>query len=220
MKKFLIISWAFFILGVAFKLFHIQFSNWSMLLGCLLMLIHSIIFLIKNAKTDLPQSFLYLTATFWTIYLFFRIVFLSGIFYIFGFPIIFIIPLFFSIICFILHVIKQIPFKLPQILVSIYLIFSIMLSYTHSNKIYYFIRLNTVLNNESRNTDFSAWDKYSWYLNLSHKTDEAINANENAKKAAEESLKQNNSEETFEYLDVIKKHKQQIAQGTWNYYDF
>jgi len=68
-----------------------------------------------------------------------------------------------------------------------------------------------VLNSETRNTNYRAWDEYSWFLYISGKQDEAIEANQKAQKAAEE--RQNGR--AVQYLKEIKQHEQQIRNKNW-----
>jgi len=99
-----------------------------------------------------------------------------------------------------------------------YFIFFFILSFTHSDRIYYFIKLNTVLNAESRTTNYYSWDKYSWFLYIADKQNEAIEANQNAQKAAEEYLKIIQDEKAVQYLTLIKQHGQQIQDRNWTTY--
>jgi hypothetical protein len=78
--------------------------------------------------------------------------------------------------------------------------------------------LNTILNGESRKTNYQSWDKYSWFLYLGNRQEEAIEANHNAQKAAEEYLKLKQDEEAIKYLTIIKQHQQQIKNKNWATY--
>jgi hypothetical protein len=94
-------------------------------------------------------------------------------------------------------------------------VFFFIISFTHSDRIYYFFNLNTVLNGETRNTNYYSWDKYSWFLYIADKKNEALEANQNAQKAVEEYLKIIPDEEAVQYLTVIKQHGQQIQDKNW-----
>jgi len=215
MKKMQIIAWTTFLIGLVFRLLHFPGAGIISLLGTLLLFIHSIIFLFKNAKTNLPTSFLHLSYSFLTIYVLFRFQYWSCGPMIFGFPLLFIIVLLVTLICFILHLTNN---RLPQIFLIIYFVFFFVLSYTHSDRIYYFFKLNPVLNGEMRNTDYYSWDKYSWFLYIVDKQDEAIEANRKAQKAVEEHLKIIQNEEAVRYLTLIKQHEQQIRDKNWTTY--
>ena len=216
MKKMLIISWITLLTGLVFRLLHWQYGGMIFLLGVLLLFIHSIIYLLKNAKTDLPTSFLHLSYSFLTIYILFRSSYWSCGPRIFGFPLLFIIALVVALTCFILHFKNK---KLPQIFFIVYFVFFIALSYTPSHRIYYFCHLNTVLNEWTRNWNYWAWDNYSWFLYISDEYDEALEANQMAQRAAEERLKDTQDKtitrEAVHYLELIKQHEQQIRDRNW-----
>lgn len=218
MKKLLITSWILFTLGLIFKLFHFPASGELLILGSLLLIIHSIIFLFKNAKTNLPFAFLHLSIALWTIYLLFRVKFWGGWPEILGFNTLFIIPFLATLIWFSLHLVRHSKFKLPQYLLIVYTVFSIILSYIHSDKIFYFFNLNTVINSESRNQDYYSWDKYSWFLYISDKKIEALEANKNAQKAVNENLKTTRSDEAVKFSSIIKQHEEQIRNDNWTTY--
>ncbi len=212
MKKLLIAAWTIFIIGSVFRLMNLEGYSILSIIGTLLLLIHSLVFLIKNAKTDLPTSLVHLSYSFLTTYILLRLQYWPV-----G-PPFFLIVLLLAISCFVLLFKRKIQFKFPQIFLVVYFIFSFVLSFTDTDKIYYFFHLNTVLNGESRNTNYYSWDKYSWFLYLSNKQDEAIEANQKAQKAAEESLKVNQDKEDIQYLTLIKLHGQQIQNKSWTNY--
>jgi hypothetical protein len=215
MKKLQIIAWTIFIIGLVFRLLHYPGITVLSLLGTLLLLIHCIIYIAKNAKTNLPTSFLHLSYTLATIYILFRLQYWPVRPMILGYSAFFIIVLLVTISCFVLHITNKTPFKFPQIFLVVYFAFFFVLSFTHSDRIYYFFNLNTVLNGESRNTNYKYWDKYSWFLYIADKQDEAIEANQKAQKAVEEYLKIIQDEEAVQYSTVIKQHGQQIQDKNW-----
>lgn len=215
MKKLLIIAWTIFIIGLAFRLLHYPGTAVISLLGTLLLVIHSIIYLVKNAKTNLPISFLHLSYSLATIYILFRFQYWPVGPIVLGYSLFFVIVLLVTISCFVLHITNKTPIKFSQIFLAIYFAFFFWLSFTHSDRIYYFFNLNTVINSESRNTNYYSWDKYSWFLYIAGKQDESIEANQNAQKAAEEYLKIIPGEEAIKYLTTIKQHGQQIRDKNW-----
>ena len=183
MKKLQFAAWTIFLIGSVFRLMHLEGSSLISIIGTLLLLIHSLVYLIKNAKTDLPTSLVHLSYSLLTTYILFRLQYWSV-----G-PLFSLIVLLLTISCFVLLFKRKIQLKLPQLFLVGYFVFSFVLSFTHSDKIYYFFNLNTILNGESRNTNYHSWDKYSWFLYLADKQEEAIEANQKAQKAAEEYLK-------------------------------
>jgi hypothetical protein len=215
MKKLQIIAWTIFIIGLVFRLLHYPGTSVISILGTLLLVIHSILYLVKNAKTNLPTSFLHLSYSLLTVYLLFRLQYWSCGPMILGYSLFFIIVLLLTISCFVLLFSSKTQFKFPQIFLVVYFVFFFVLSFTHSDRIYYFFNLNTALNGESINTNYQSWDKYSWFLYIADKQDEAIEANQNAQKAVEEYLKIIPDEEAVQYSTVIKQHGQQIQDKNW-----
>jgi hypothetical protein len=120
------------------------------------------------------------------------------------------------VVTFVMYLIKQQPFKIPQILLIVYFAFFFVLSYTPSHKIYYIINLNTVLNKEKRDTCYRAWDRYSWFLHLRGLKNEALEANKKAYQAVE--LQEPSERVAQKYFEIIKKHESLIeAENTdWN----
>lgn len=78
--------------------------------------------------------------------------------------------------------------------------------------------LNSVLNGESRNTDYRGWDKYSWFLYLDDKNDEALEANTNARDALNTYLKIIDDNEAAQFSNLIDRHNQQIRERNWSDY--
>jgi hypothetical protein len=89
------------------------------------------------------------------------------------------------------------------------------LSFTPAHRIYYFVNLSKVVNGDTRNILYKSWDKYSWFLYIADKQDQAIEANQKAQKAAQKYLSMYQNEEALQYLNLIKQHGQQIEDNNW-----
>lgn len=215
MKILQIIAWMTSLIGLILKLALLPASHLFLALGIALLFIHSVVYLIKFGKENLSTAFLNLAFSFWTLYLFFRIYYLYCGPLIFGLNLLFIIPTCLTITSFVFHFQFSAKFKTPQILLIIYFIFSIWLSNIHSDKVFYFFNLNTVTRNENRNENYWDWDKYSWFLYISNKQDEAILANLKAQQIIEEKIKKTNDRELLRELKYIKKHNQLILNKNW-----
>ena len=215
MKITQIIAWVTFLLGLLFRFNHFPGSHFIMIVGILLLSSHCVIFFINNTKENIATSFLHLSYTLWTIYLFLRIFFLNCGPIFFGFSLFFIIAFYVSITFFILHFTKSRQLKTPQILFVVYFIFSVWLSQIHSDKIFYFLNLNTITQTTNRNENFWDWDKYSWFLYIVDKQKEAIQANLKAQQIIEEKIKKTNDKELLRELKYIKKHNQYILDKSW-----
>jgi hypothetical protein len=213
MKRIYIISWISIILGLIFKFLHIFGAGYLITIGGLLLLIHCIVHLSKNAKSNLPLSLLYTSFAFITIYLIARFQYWA-----------FARPLF-PIVCLlifgsaIIHILKRTNFHFTQGLLILYFIFFLIFSYVPSYKIYYSVNLNSLLNKESRLKDYHGWDKYSWFLYLRNKQPEALEANKNAENAIEKCLKGSNDVYLMKEMDRIKRHGEQIKDNSWVDYE-
>lgn len=215
MKKLLITAWTIFAIGLVFRLLHFPGSELISILGTLLLFIHSIIYTAKNAKTNSPSSFLHLSYALLTIYILIRLQFWPAGPMILGFSALFIIGLLVTIACFVLHINRKIPLKFAQIFLIAYFVLYFVLSFTPSHRIYYFVNLSSIVNGDTRNVLYKSWDKYSWFLYLADKQDQAIEANLKAQKAAQKYLSMHQDEEALQYLTLIKQHGQQIEDNNW-----
>lgn len=184
-------------------------------LGTMLLIIHSIFYLVKHAKTNLPNCFLHLSLSAMTVFVLCKINYWSCGPMIFGSPLLFIVALLVAIIYFGMLFSRKLPIKLPQLFLGVYFVFFFVLSFVHSYSIYYFFNLEEPLNIKSRNIDYRSWDNYSWFLYIADKQEEALEANKMAKNAAEEYLKVEQDEKAVQYLDLIEKHHQQIQDDNW-----
>ena len=217
MRVFYIISWSLFFIGVVFQFLHIPGGGIFPLLSCILLLIHNIIFLCKHVKTDFVKVLLYFSYTVLTIYVFGRLLYWGWANAIFP------IALLFVIFTLIMYLIKEKPFKIPQIVLVVYFTFFLVFSYTPSYKIYYIVHLNTVLHKERRIFDYVSWDKYSWFLHLRGLKNEALEANKEAYQALKYCAKDAgylrfpNEEYIQEYFKIIKKHESLIEAGNTNW---
>lgn len=207
MKSFLGLSWSLFLLSIALKLFHIPGGAPLLILSALLLLIHSIIYLIRNARTSLSLSFLHLSTSLLTIYLVFRIQYWAFSTLVLG------VALLATLTCFILIIVKRDKFRIPQILLALFFIFSLGLSRIHSHYIYYFFNLNSITNSESRDLNYIAWDKYSWFLYIAGRQADALDANEKAQVALARSKDAGHPDELGEL--VVNQHRQEIVQHDW-----
>jgi len=98
------------------------------------------------------------------------------------------------------------------------------IAYTPAYTIYYTVNLNTLINKINREFDYYSWDKYSWFLYGRGLQSEALNANEKAVNAINNSLERYISFDSVQYsdakhyLEIVKHHKELITNKTWNNY--
>jgi len=216
MKKLYILAWIILTIGFCFKFLHWPGANVSLLLGNLILLIHSIIFLIQNAKSNLPKSLLYLSISTLTTYLIFRLLYWQ--FSIQVFTIAFVI----TIICFISYLAKNIQFKAPQIILALYFIFALRIFFTPAYKIFYFMNFSNPSSAEYAQTSYRVWNNYSWFLYLSNKYGEAEEANKNAQKIYLEKQSSNELilERDKQNYEILKKNEEKIKSKTWVDYEY
>lgn len=215
MKKLQIIAYVIFIIGLITKLFHVNGSNYLLVLGTLLILIYGILFFFKNRKEKLADSLMHLAISFLTVYLFCRLLFMYCGPMILGLPLYYLLSLGISIPALIMNVSKRTNFKLPQVLFLFYFLFISCISFLHSYRIYYFLNLNEITAKECRIENYRMWDRYSWYLYLGDKQEEAIDANQKAQQIIEEKLKIEQIEQLLNDLETIKNHNLMIRDQNW-----
>jgi hypothetical protein len=218
MRKLHITSWVVFLIGFFFKLLHFDGADILLILGSLLLVIHGVIYALKNADTNLPLSFLHLSLSFWAVHALFRFQFWPSFYFGFGLYLIFAGPLSLTLTCFVMHLKGQLPFRAPQIALAVIFVLSLILNYSQTSTLYYFLNLNAVLNGESRVRDYRSWDKYSWLLYSTDEFNAAADANQKAQKAVGEYLKLSPDREAFQHSALIKQHEQQIHNKTWETY--
>ncbi len=216
MKKLRNISLLVFLLGLIFIFRHYPGAALLIIAGTLMLLMHGILFFIKNSKKDLRKAFVILSISLWTVYFAFRILYLPGGPIFLGLKTIFIIPLLSTIVTFILISMNIRNVKLIETFLIAYFIFSFWLGYVHSDRIYYFFNLNELMYENSRQERFQTWDRYSWYLYLVDKEKEALEANDKAQRIIEEKLKTDQSYHLTNHLEVIKKHRELILSKKWS----
>lgn len=177
MKVLHIIAWVIFTIGLSFKYMHWPSASLQMILGSLLMLIFSIVFLIKNAKNDSAKSFLYLSSTFISTYLMFRFMYWGGAQFLFIFTALI------SIVTIALHFKHKVKINIKHILIIAYFTGFIGLSFMHSHTLFYITNKYYIEYEPSGEYDSGyprALDKYSWFLYLAGKYDEAEQMNAKA----------------------------------------
>lgn len=208
MKKFNLIAWIIFLGGILLKSTHIPGANMIMVLGVLLLLIHCIIYFMKNVSKDFLSSIFHFSSLFWSIYLFFRIQYLSYS------GLIFTISLLTTFTYLILHIIKKKKYRLPHIAFTLYVGLSLFVFFTSTHQIYYVFNYS-ILNGQTENIYYEKWDKYSWFLYSAGKKDEAIEANLNAQKSLKNAKNTISRDEQQEYSEMLQKHEIHIIENNW-----
>jgi len=215
MKKLQIIAWSIVVIGLLFRLFHYPGTAIVSILGTLLLVIHAVIYLVKQNKTNLPGALVHLSIALMTVYFLFRLQYWSCGPDIFGFSMLFILAFLLAVSSFVLLFRSKTTFTFIQLFFAGYFVLFFVLSFTRSYKLYYFFNLNTILNAESRKSNFKVWDKYSWFLYLAERKEEAMDANRKAQAALDEFWKESSDDDAEQYFILIEQHRRKIRDGNW-----
>lgn len=213
MKTLYIISWSIFLTGLLFKFLHYAGGGALAIVGSALLVVHCLIHFIKNIKTEMPLALLNASIAAITVFVLIRLQFWPF------FKPVFVFAFLLSLFTIIQLFVRKVTFGFPQIFLITYFIFFNVLSYTPAYPIYYFVYLNPVLNSESRNYDYAGWDKYSWFLYLQDKTDDALKANVNAEKAWNMNKDQSSDVDRKSFSKRILQHRKQILEHRWEKYE-
>jgi hypothetical protein len=212
MRIFFIISCSLFVIGFLFKLLHLPGAALGLVFGSGLLVCHSLIYLLINSRTQLVKSFVFIVFAFASLYLMFRLLFWPGA----QTALIAVVTT--AIIGVIIMVVSKTKPTGMQLFVALYLGVCIMLGFVHSDRIYYFTNYNQL--NQSPVKYPFIWDKYSWFLYLAGRKDEAAIANANAREA----LAAGHEDFYYETRDNeppqvrLERHGKLIAENGWNSY--
>ena len=211
-KKLHLVSWIILVIGIAFKFLHWPGGSLLAIIGCLLMLVYSLIYLVKNSNRDIAKSFFNLTSTFVTIYLLFRIQYWAFAQVVFGLTFIL------GVTTLILSLVKQTQFKLKQILLTGYFICFLAISFVHADMIFYLFNKSYIeyQNEDGDYYNYRVLDRYSWFLYLAGKFDEASKINQDAIISAKNYIEfAPYDTEAKMILENIEKHGEQIKNKSW-----
>jgi hypothetical protein len=209
LEKFLVVAWTVFVVAILYKILHYPGGDYLTIAGCLLLFIHSIIFLIKNATTNLALSFVHVTFSFWSIYLLFRVLFWDYE------QTMAILAVLITIACVVLHIINRTNLKIPQYLLMVYFVFCFSLSFVHAYRVFYFFNSFSIEHTDLFARAYLSLDRYSWFLYIGGKTDEALEANRQAQISVDNRMKVHADEEAIRYSVLIKQHQQMIMEKSW-----
>ena len=88
--------------------------------------------------------------------------------------------------------------------------------FTRAHVIMKTLYLNEFFHPDSKKIDYRSWDKYSWFLYLAERYDEALVANEIALNIINSDNDLINYDET--YFNSITRHRKLISDRNWNNY--
>lgn len=182
-----------------------------MILLCsgLLFFIHALIFSKHPTRENLPERVFHFGVAVITLYLIGRLNFWPWA------KIVFLIAIFMAFLYLFVSVFAKIILRIQHLFFCFYFTFMVWFSYVPSYNLFYAIKLNSILNKESRLCDYQSWDKYSWFLYLREKYDDAIIANKMAQEALEKCNHHKHDEMVNDYTGLIKQHLFQIEHRQW-----
>ncbi len=212
LMKWFGLSWLLFLLGVIFLFFHVPNNLLMVLSASVILVILSLTELYRHGREAWAISLIFFSFALISLYVTGRLHFwfISKILFIFTAIISGFTLLFYFIF------LRRAGWQ--GILLFSCFLFTIWLSNLPSHRIFYAIRLNTMLNRESRATDYRSWDKYSWFLFIRDNRYAALEANKKAKEAAEKVLSLSPDQKAMRYRKLISQHEFQILHRNWESY--
>jgi len=213
MKKLLVVSILLFILSIIFRLLHWPASSIMSIISVLLVFI----FTIKNTFNN---TIVYNISIFegwvilsWSLFLLFKYLFWYSGPLVFGFtPIL----LFALLMTMVYGVILFIGTKSISSIIIVVGGLGFTTSFIPAYSIHHFFALNEIINKENNKVNYYSWDKYSWFLYIYGKDQEALEANEKAIEAFHNCkiISSLGTVEEFQ-LGMLMKRKEAILNHTW-----
>jgi hypothetical protein len=210
MKGLLFSSAIFFSLAILFRLFHLPSDSLLPIVSCFLLLIFAVVNTFSKKKIGKLNVFGGWVLFAWTLYILFKYQYWNMGPFFDGFSVFFLLVFVLTILYFIA---KSKEWSKLVLVVSILgLVYSFVPAYVNC----YFFELNEVINKENNETNFASWDKYSWFLFLNGKNEEALDANHRAVKACQKAVEVNrlSESEIKEIPNRLSQHEKAITGET------
>jgi hypothetical protein len=195
MKKTLVAGFIIFFTGFFIKFFHIHFNAVVMLVSLLILLVTSVVAIVK--KESRVNGWANLAATGWLALLLFTVKF-----YPFA-SVVLALAVVFSLV----SILRAWKNKRMQALTFPAVCFALALAF-HTMPADNKYHLMNIRWSYEADTDFSSWDKYSWFLYQNSKYDEALSASHSALKIARDAGE-------AEWVGLITEHKTKIEKKSW-----
>jgi hypothetical protein len=212
LKKIYILAWIIILLGILFKFLHFQGGGALLISGSVLLLMHSFAYFMISDRQKEYSPLLNLSIVLLTCYIGARFQFWA-----LARPVYYLACL--AMLVWIIAVVRK--KKRPgasAILLTGYFIFVTWFTNVPSHQLYYLVNLHPMLNSDLRETNYRAWDRYSWFLYLKQEYDAAFDANQKAQKAATKSLEMAPDSLAKEYKGILLQHEFQIVHKQWESY--
>lgn len=215
MKTFLLSSLSLILLSIVFRLYHLPGANLIMLISAVFFVVFAGINSFRKKKIwNINVLGGWLLAICSIKLLFTYLYWYSGPI-ILGTNALFIVLLTIMIIYVVVGLVNK--NKLSKMVLLFSLLVAIF-NFVPSYSICYFFDLNEVINKENNSTNYSSWDKYSWFLNLRGDKERALIANQKAVNAWEETcrLYHVSDQEYASIHAILKRHKIGIIDNSWD----
>jgi len=210
MKKLLIISAVLFAGSIIMQFSNIPGHSLCILLSILLLLIHNVLYFIKNIRTRPDRVFAFLTITAFAYYLFTRFYFWASS------GIVLIIAMLLLLTWFGFHFFKKASFSILQTILVSSFVLVFATSFVHADRIFYIFN-SPYLKESTASENYERWYRYSWFLYHAGKYDEAEAANETALKGVQELLEEDQSNEILRATEnLLLIFGEKIRTRTWN----
>ncbi|HLC82331.1 MAG TPA: hypothetical protein VJI69_00780 [Bacteroidia bacterium] len=208
MKKVEIFLYSLYAIGIVLKLFKLPMHTVFILLTLLAILIYYVFCLIKKNK-DIHSILVGFLTVLWLFCL-------LTIFKHFSFQnIVWIASISSSaLVLFLLYKNKKMISR-NSLFCSVIIAITIFFKFLPAHHTYY---LTNIKFNHEIEIDYYSWDKYSWFLYIESRDDEAMQANQSAQVAVEKCLQNPIFGDENEYLALIKEHELAIKNKTWKKY--
>lgn len=208
MKKAEIFIYSLYLIGLILKLFRLPYHTIFILVSLLIITTYYT-YCIISKKKELYSTLTGLLTAVWLFYLLSILKFFSFV------GIVSLVTVCLSGILFIVLVKNKKIITANSIFCAVIITITVFFKILPAHYTYYLFGIKF---NYRIEKDYFTLDKYSWFLYNADKQTEAIEANKQAQKAVEISLKNPEQGDEEEYSILIKKHESDILNKNWKNY--
>lgn len=215
MPRSLLIAYLLFLIGIGFKIYWLPFASLLLVLGTTLSLVFSLIYLLKNFKTNVLHGLFYVAVAVNLIYVTFRIQYWPIGRNSFGLSYVYILVILASLVYILAFFIKNQPVNTRFVVLLSLFIGTFYLTAVPPYQVHSTLYLNSLTYDDSRKTNFIQWDYYSWFLYVSDSFDEALAANQKAQQALKKVLEKESSELLLQNQRQLEEVENLIRTRSW-----
>jgi hypothetical protein len=215
MPRPLLIAYLLFLIGIGFKIFWLPFASLLLVLGTTISLVYSLIYWIKNFKTNVLHGLFYVAVAVNLLYVTFRVQYWPIGRNSFGLSYVFIFVISASLAYILVFFIKKQRVNTRFVVLLSLFIGTFYLTAVPAHQVHSTLYLNNLTYDESRKTNFIQWDYYSWFLYVSDAFDEALDANQKAQQALKKVLEKDSSELLLQNQRQLEEVENMIRTRSW-----